>query len=301
MIKTDRLIPMAMLVTAATTFGATFSLNRFAVEEGIPFLPYVFWQAVLGALVLMVLSGVFRRLPRFTWPHLRAYLSIGAFGLAIPYCIFVVAAGKLPSGLVSLGLTLSPILTYLMAMALRMDRFRAIRASGILAGFAGVLLVLVPQASLPAPGMVGWVLFALLGPVCFAITSISADKFRPPDGSALEIGAGVMIVGALLMLPITAGVGDWWFFDRGLSMGAVSVILSGFINALMFVFMQEIVRRAGPVFFSANNFVTTLAGVIWGMLIFGEQHSAYIWGALVLMSFGLYLVSRPPAQAKATR
>jgi drug/metabolite transporter (DMT)-like permease len=62
---------------------------------------------------------------------------------------------------------------------------------------------------------------------------------------------------------------------------------------------QLIIRKAGPVVFSSNNFVTTLAAVIWGMIIFGERHSAYVWGAIALMCLGLFLVTRPTAPAKA--
>ena len=37
-----------MLFIAGISFGLIFSLNRIAITDGIPFIPYVFWQA-LGA------------------------------------------------------------------------------------------------------------------------------------------------------------------------------------------------------------------------------------------------------------
>ena len=36
----------------------------------------------------------------------------------------------------------------------------------------------------------------------------------------------------------------------------------------------------------------TLAGVAWGMVIFGEQHSAYVWAALALTILGIAMVGR---------
>jgi drug/metabolite transporter (DMT)-like permease len=35
-----------------------------------------------------------------------------------------------------------------------------------------------------------------------------------------------------------------------------------------------------------------VSGVLWGMLIFGESHSAWIWGALTVMLAGVALVGQ---------
>ena len=51
-----------------------------------------------------------------------------------------------------------------------------------------------------------------------------------------------------------------------------------------------VLMRAAPVFASQMGYVVTLAGIAWGIVIFGEQHSLWFWGALVLMMLGLTLV-----------
>jgi len=50
------------------------------------------------------------------------------------------------------------------------------------------------------------------------------------------------------------------------------------------------VTYAGPVFASQEAYVVTLAGVAWGMLLFGEVHSPWGWGALVAMIAGFALI-----------
>ena len=295
-----RLLPILLLFAASGPYGACFSMNRFATEDGIPFLPYVFLYSAFGTVMLLAACAVFRQWPRLTRRHILVYLSIGAFGLAIPYCIFMVAAEKLPAGIVGIGLTLAPLLTYVWAMLLRMDRFNLIRIGGIIAGIAAVLLILIPQSSLPEEGMGAWVLFALLGPLSFSLAAIGGAVFQPKEAEPLEIATGVMVAGTIILAPIVAAVGDWWFFPNGLTIGGWSVLISGAINAYFFVMFQLIIRKAGPVVFSSNNFVTTLSAVVWGMIIFGEHHSAYVWGAIALMCLGLFLVTRPttPAIAK---
>jgi drug/metabolite transporter (DMT)-like permease len=301
-----RLLPIALLFAASGPYGVQFSMNRFAAEEGIPFLPYVFLYSGLGAVILLAICAARRQWPRLSRNHVLIYLTIGAFGLAIPYCVFVVAAPRLPAGLVSIGLTLSPLLTYVWAMLLRMDRLSLMRIGGLLAGVSAVLLILIPEASLPEPGMGGWVLFVLLAPLSFSVASIGAALFQPKAVTPLEVGTGTMVAGTLMLAPVVAAVGDWWFFPAGLTIGGGAVIVSAVVNAYFFVMFQLIIHVAGPVVFASNNFVTTLSSVLWGMAIFGERHSGFVWGAIALMFVGLFLVTRPslarkPAAAEAAR
>ena len=52
--------------------------------------------------------------------------------------------------------------------------------------------------------------------------------------------------------------------------------------------MFEIIRRAGPLFFSTSNYIAPLVGVGLGMLLFGDTYSLWIWAALLLMFLGLF-------------
>lgn len=55
--------------------------------------------------------------------------------------------------------------------------------------------------------------------------------------------------------------------------------------------MFEIIKRAGPVFFSTSNYIATVFGVVLGMLFFGDSHSLWIWAAMILMFIGLFCVN----------
>ena len=58
--------------------------------------------------------------------------------------------------------------------------------------------------------------------------------------------------------------------------------------------VPELIRRAGAVFSSQLSFLISLSGVMWGMLLLGERHSLWVWGALVLIFTGVWLVTRRP-------
>ncbi len=63
------------------------------------------------------------------------------------------------------------------------------------------------------------------------------------------------------------------------------------ITGVAHIFLFELIRTTGPVFFSQVGYVVTVAGVLWGMALFGERHSPWIWAALALMLAGLALVN----------
>ena len=51
-----------------------------------------------------------------------------------------------------------------------------------------------------------------------------------------------------------------------------------------------IFSRAGPVFAAQVAYIVTLAGVVLGMAVLGEQNSGWVWLSLLLMMLGLALV-----------
>jgi len=93
------------------------------------------------------------------------------------------------------------------------------------------------------------------------------------------------------MAPVMAVAGSWWFFDGPLGVGHWAVAGAIVNTAAIYVLVFEILKRAGPVFFSTSNYIATLLGVGIGMFFFGDSHSLWIWAALALMFTGLFCVN----------
>ncbi len=292
-----RLVPLAMLLVGACSYAMTFSLNRIAITEGIPVFPFVFWQGVGAGTVALVAGLVVGQRPKLTGVYLRFYFIFGFVGIALPYTMLALAAPRVPAGAVALTLTLSPILTYAFSVLFRLDRVRLLRASGILIGLAGILVVLAPGTGLPDPGMAPWLLLAFGSPVCYAFGSVAVVFLRPAGSRPIPLTCGIAFASAILMLPVMAAAESWWLFDGTMSAGDWSLIGGGALTACFFVLGLEIIRMAGPVFFSTNGYIGPLAGMGWATLYFGEVPSPWIGLAVALLFAGLFLVNRstPPA------
>lgn len=287
-----RFVPLIMLIAIAVIFGALFSVNRFAMSAGVPPIAYAFWQSLGAGVVLLLIALLRGSAPRLDLIYLRTYIVSGVLGIAFPISLLAYVAAKLPASAVTLVLALSPPLTYLFALILGMEKFRIVSIVGILIGLAGVALMVVPEASLPAPEMAGWLLLALLAPVSFGMVNVFAGRFRPPQAPSVMLACGLLLASAFCLLPVMFATGQAYLPSGAAGMADWSIVIASAINVVFWLLFFEIVRRAGSVFLAQFNYLAVLAGIAWAMLIFAERPSVFIWGALILLFLGLALVNR---------
>ena len=276
-------LSLVLILIASLNFSLLFPVNKIAGDAGMPHFAYVFWYALGAGLILLIPAVVRRELPRLTLPHVRLYVTGAALGFAFPFALLAFVATKLPSGVTVLLITLTPLFTYALAVIVRLERFRLICAAGLLSGVAGILLIVVPGDSLPAPSMAVWFLIALLVPFGFGALNVIVERFRPPESSSLGLAIGNLFAGALLLLPFLPATGQLYLFPGPDLDGDLALAAAVVINAIMWPMFYVIVRRAGASLFSIMNIIGVIGGIGWGILFFDESHSAYVWGAAGLM------------------
>ncbi len=272
-------------------WGAQFSLAKIGMQAGIAPASWTIFVCVAAAIALLAIArwrGV--RMGDLV-PHTRYAILAGATSVAIPNTVMAIVVGHVPAGIAAMLNTLSPVMTYAMALGFAMDKVHPLRVAGIGCGLIGTLLILGPRASLPDPAMLPFVALNLLVPFFYALSNIYVARVRPAGVDSIAL-AGVMQVGSVatllplalwqgLYVPIPpAHAGDW---------ALLALATMYWISSLLFF---EVMRLAGPVFFSQTGFISTVFGVFWGWLFFGETHSLYIWGAMAAILAGLALVTR---------
>jgi drug/metabolite transporter (DMT)-like permease len=278
----------AMLAAAALIYGAIFTVNKLAAAGGVPPLAYSFWQSFgAGAVLWLALTLRGERLG-MTRQHLVGYIVIGVLVIGIPITLLTYIAPRLSAGVMTLVLALSPPFTFMLSVLGRLERFRVMGLLGLVCGFIGVAVVVLPGATLGSPGAWKWFLLALVAPSLFASSNVAAALLRPPAASSAAMGAGVLFGSSFVLLPIMVIAGQWWFpwtFDDG----TIATLIAVAINAAFLVLFFEIIRRAGPTFFAQFNYLAVLTGVAWGAIVFGERLTLTFFLAMVLMFVGVFL------------
>ncbi len=70
------------------------------------------------------------------------------------------------------------------------------------------------------------------------------------------------------------------------------------INAVCFGLFIYLITYAGVIFSTQVAYLITISGVAWGIVIFDEQHSVWVWLSLACILMGLTLI-RPRRRKKA--
>ncbi len=292
-------LTFALLLLTGICYGLNYSLARVAVTGGVPFAAYVFWMGIGAAVVMLLLALPTRRLPPASPRYLFVYAVTGISGYGVPFLVVALVSAKgVPAGILSILVALSPILTYGAALIFRLERFWWVRFMGLFVGTAGVVVLVVPETSLPSPDLVPWILVALLMPLGYTTTGISTALMRPPQTDSRHFGAGYFFFGALPLGIAMIVSGEYWWFTGGMDGPDWALILAIFSQGLGIYLFVELIRLRGPVFFSSVNFIVPPAGIVWGILFFGEDHSLWVWLALVFLMAGvLFVIQRRKSDA----
>ena len=125
-----------------------------------------------------------------------------------------------------------------------------------------------------------------------------AGGYRPPGSSSIHLSCGRQLGAVLYLTPMALfdgttipllepwGVVQWAATGTGVAAGIAYTVL------------LHVIRTSGPVFASQTAYIITIAGVGWGMVLFGERHSVYIWITLALTLAAITLVKPRQSSAK---
>lgn len=291
-----RLLPIAMMLFLGTLWGLAFSLAKLGRLGGVPPMAHTFWQATCAGLILLAVCRARGMRPRLSRRFLGYYLFAGVLGFAAPNANMVIALLQVPAGVMAVLITLVPVFTYALAIALGMERLALNRALGVGCGLAGALLILLPAASLPSPEVVGAAMLGLLTPLFYAMGNVGMARWRPqgPGGDSLSLACGMTLTGGAAMFVAMLATGQGYVLGQdGWQLRDWALVGQICITAVAFVVFFELLRMVGPVVTGVVAFVITCAGILWGMAIFGESHSGWVWAAVVLVLVGLGLVNTP--------
>ncbi len=288
---TIRWLPPLVLLALATLWGANPSFSKALALQGVSPLGVVFWMTLMAGLVLSAICALRRTPIRLDRKSLAYYVVIGSLGLGLAYVTLVHVVGEISAGFAAVIILLSPLLTYFFAVLVRLERLRPLRLAGIAIGFAGAGILVFPEGSLPAPGLLPVALLALIIPGAYAMSNVYAEWGRPKNADNVALAAGTML-GAALGAG-AAGLIHGSFYPIWLEFGQAGWILMGYAlsTAMAYLLFYWIIAAAGAVYLGQVGYMVTLTGVGWSVVIHGETTSVWLWLAVAVVFAGVALVN----------
>jgi drug/metabolite transporter (DMT)-like permease len=280
-----------VLLILGVTWGGSFSLAKIAVAEGAHPLGVNYWQTLIGAALLIGYLFVTRqRLPTGR-NYLSFYLICGFLGSVVPGLLYFYAVAHISPGVLAITIATVPIMTYIAAVLMKVERTSILRLLGVCCGVLSILLLIVPTEGLPNRSAVFWVFVAIAAAACYTCENLIIAIRLPQGANAFVVLGGMLIMATLIMTPFVFATDTFvplsWPWDSS----AWAIVSLAILSLVCYGLFIMLIVRAGPVFASQTAYIVTLSGVFWGILIFGEEHSFWIWVSLAAMLIALALVT----------
>lgn len=286
-----KVLPWAFLLFMGTAWGLSFSLGKIAVENGAKPFGISQFQVMLSGLILLVITLVRRKPMRDIFDKIGFIFIIAMLGAAIPGVLFYYAAPHVPAGVLSITVALIPLMTYGFSIPLKMEKFSVIRFMGLVFGVIAICFIALPENSLPNRAALPWILLACISALCYAVENIILGFKSAVTIGPIRLAMGMNLIAAIVLLPITLMTDSFFVPSFPPQTVDYAVIGLGLITVVAYTMFVMSVAMFGPVFASQVGYLVTLAGVFWGILIFDESHSIWIWLSLAAMIIGLALVA----------
>lgn len=275
-----------LLLVLAFVFGSTYLFVALGLET-IPPITLAALRALLGFAVLAGLSLAFgHAVPRDrrSW---RAFLFLGFFGGALPFTLMSLGQQRIDSSLAAILTTTMPLFTLGLAHVFTDDRANSRKVVGMILGFAGILLLLGPPALRGQGGsLVGQLLYVGVA-LSYAVMGVIIRRLGQGSGTVLTRTACSNFVATLMLVPIA------FLFERPLEISPSTNSLLGLLalGVISSTIGQFLVFRlnatVGPNFASTNNYLGPPVGIMWGVLLLGEEITWLRIAALLVIFVGI--------------
>ena len=271
-------------------WGLTIPLSKIAVSTGHHQFGLIFWQMAITALVLGAFVFIMKIKVPLDRKHLIFYLIIAFIGTLLPNSFSYMALREIPAGIASVVIATVPIMSLVIALIAKIERFEPLRMIGIGCGVSALILLAAPDVNLNGSIAWQWVAIALIAPICYGIEGNFVAVKSPVELSAVPTLFGASVIGTMIIGPIAWFGGYWVTMGQEWQAPEWAILGSALGHLLAYAGYLWLVKRAGAVFTSQIAYVVTLTGVFVSMIALGENYGWMMWVSVALMLVGVTLV-----------
>ena len=260
---------LARLVALAAMWGASYLFMRYAVPSFGP-VPLIELRVVVAGLALLLFlkatGGV------VGWrKHWRAFLFVGAVGLAAPFVLIAKALATIDASTAAILNALSPLFATLVAAVWIRDPVTPAKMTGIALCLAGTA-VLVGWTPKPMTGAE-----LLAAGVSIAATALYGytivfTKVHLKEASPIGNSAGTLLMAAIALAPFV----PFAHTEAAITPLAWAAALGLAIVSTTFAFIlyYRLIADVGPVKAITVTLLVPIFGMLWGMIFLGEPLTA---------------------------
>ena len=278
----NRLTGIGLVSLAYVTFSLLDGSAKWLVGSMpvimVVWLRFVTHVVIAGAVLLPLKGKALLRTSHLCWHVVRGLMFVAMTGInfwALQYLQLTVTS--------SIFFTVPLIIALVSALLLR-ERLDWGRWAAILAGFAGVLVIVHPWSAEFHPAMLASVVNAVLYAVFMLMTRRLAAYDSPETIQYLPA-----VLAAVVLAPFA--VAAWQWPDTWLEWTVVCLL--GVLGASGHYLLALAHRYASAAITAPFLYQQVIYMALFGYVVFGDVPSPAVWlGAAIVIASGLYLFSR---------
>jgi drug/metabolite transporter (DMT)-like permease len=290
-------LELALLLALATLWGGSYTFIKLGVATIPPITLIAARTAIAGLLLLAIMQARGLRLPRdaATW---RRFLFQACLNSVIPWTLIAWAERSLDAGLATILNSTSPVFTFFLTLIIaRHEALTLRKLLGVIAGIAGICLIVGVQALLGLGEQLVAQLATVAATVCYAGGAIFSRGFKDLDPMAPA--AGSLLAGAAILVPLSLAVDQPWTLAPSTSSLLALPGLAVFSTAIAFVIYFRLIQTLGSVGTTAQAYLRVPIGVTLGVMFLGESLSPTAWIGLGCVVIGVAAMTIPARKAAA--
>jgi drug/metabolite transporter (DMT)-like permease len=210
----------------------------------------------------------------------------------VPFTLIAWGEQTVQAGLATILNSTAPIFTFLLtAFIVRHEPVTARKLFGVIAGIAGICLIV----GIEALSGLGQTLLAQLAivaaTICYAGAAIFGRSFK--GHNPMVPATGSMLCGAAILIPASLAIDRPWSLAPSLDSILALLALSLFSTALAFTIYFRLLHTLGSVGTTSQAYLRVPIGVAIGVLFLGESLTSTAWIGLICVVAGVAAMTIP--------
>ncbi|WP_051376875.1 DMT family transporter [Burkholderia sp. WSM2232] len=284
-------LDLILLLALSTLWGASYTFIRIGVTTIPPLTLIAARTLIAGSLLVLWMTAQRIPMPRDSAVWRRFFVQ-ALLNSVVPFTLIAWAERSVEAGLATILNSASPVMAFLATWLItRHEQITPRKLFGVVVGIAGICLVvgvsafeglgrqLIPQLAIVA------------ATVCYAAAAIYGRSFKGLSPAAPA--AGSLIVGAVLLVPLSLVVDRPWTLHPSLRSLMALAALAIFSTAMAFVIYFRLVQTLGSVGTTAQAYLRVPIGVAISIAFLGESLSGSAWLGLVCVVAGVGAMTIP--------
>ncbi|HUQ36016.1 MAG TPA: DMT family transporter [Aestuariivirga sp.] len=278
--------PLFLLLGTGAALGLNFPVGKMAMAAGVtPAL----WAAVISAgagLAMLLIVAVTERNDLSRTSTFYFAIVSGFLSYVVPNFLTYSVIPKIGSGLAAIMFALSPVVTALLSLLLRVRPPNLVSIFGIAVGLAGAGTIIFSRNADFFSGSTPWILAALLIPLFLGAGNVYRTMAWPFGASPRKLAAHTNLA-AVPFLALAVYVQTGTFDLAPLFSIPEIVALQLVVSTVMFLMFFRLQQVGGPTYLSQIGYVAAAVGVVVGVFYFGETYPRSVWAGAAIIAVGI--------------